>query len=443
MNLRFLVLLAGLGAALWAFRRWRQGLLATLVLVVLEGAIRKWLLPGAQDLVYLAKDVLLLGVYGGFLRDRNRLRITLPVPPAVAVGTLVGVVFGLAQIFNPNLPNLLVGVLGLKAYFFYTPLLWVVPAAFRDDRQLARFLSRYVLLAIPIGLLALAQFVSPPDSRLNTYARGGGAGYITTFGTSTQVRVTGTFSYISGYTEYLLVTAILVLAILATTRWRYRGNWLHYLVLGLTILGMLMTGSRGPVFMLVLLFPLYLWLSLAREVSSGSMLGRALLGAGLLAVALNFVGTDAVEAFYARASTATDVSGRVIGPFTQPFVMAGRAGLLGYGIGASHQTAEAVTKGVLPYSWLRGNFAEDEPSRVMLELGPLGFLAVYFVRLALIVVALAQVFQLRRPFYRAVATSSVLVFLAHLPGAVVFNITADVYFWFFAGLLVLVMRLHP
>ena len=42
-------------------------------------------------------------------------------------------------------------------------------------------------------------------------------------------------------------------------------NLIVYAALGLTLLGMLMTGSRGPVLMLVLLLPLYRWLSLARE----------------------------------------------------------------------------------------------------------------------------------------------------------------------------------
>jgi hypothetical protein len=67
---------------------------------------------------------------------------------------------------------------------------------------------------------------------------------------------------------------------------------------------------------------------------------------------------------------------------------------------------------------------------------------VYLVRVYLVVLALGQVFRLKSPFLRAMATSCVLFFIAHLPGGVVFNVTADVYYWFFAGLLLLVMRLH-
>ena len=46
--------------------------------------------------------------------------------------------------------------------------------------------------------------------------------------------MTATFSYISGYASYLVAAAILVLALLGATRWRFRGNLFVYLALGMT-----------------------------------------------------------------------------------------------------------------------------------------------------------------------------------------------------------------
>lgn len=438
---RYLILLAGVGAVVWAMARWRLGVQAALVLLVLEGAIRKWLVPGSQDLVYFAKDALLIGCYLGFLTSPARHRVTALVPPAIVACLVGGAAIGALQIFNPTLPNVLVGLLGFKAYFLYAPLLWVLPAAFATDVELARFLKRYVALAIPVGLLALAQFRSPADSALNVYARGTAGVYATTFGSSTQVRVTGTFSYISGYSSYVLAVAILVLAVLAATRWRLKGNWIVYGALGLTLLGMLMTGSRGPVFMLVLLLPLYGWLSVARERDRAPAMGRLLLGLGLVAMLLNYVGSDAIEAFYGRAAGSTDLASRLTTPLVGPINAIEPAGVTGFGIGATHQTAAAVTKNLVPYSWMRGQMVEDEPGRIMLELGVVGFLLVYFLRFYLVFFALRQVFVLRTPFHRAVATSCVLFFLAHLPGGIVFNVTAGVFYWFFAGLLMAVIAL--
>lgn len=437
--IRILVFFAGCFALLWATSRWRQALEAALVMLVIEGAVRKWLLPGAQDLVYFAKDALLIGVYVGFWRERSRLRMRMEVPTAITLPLALAAAFGALQIFNPALPNVLVGILGFKAYFLYVPLLWVVPAAFRTDRELARFLKRYVLLAIPVGLLAVAQFRSGSDSALNVYARGNTT-EITTFGSSTQVRVTGTFSYITGYSSYVLTMVILVLAVLAATRWRLKFNWFTYASLLLTVLGMLMTGSRGPVFMLALLLPLYAWLGLASGTGA-SGLGRFLFGAGVVAMLTNYVGADAVQAFYGRASGATDLSSRLLAPVAQPLQALDRGGLLGYGIGATHQMAAAVAKSPVPYGWLEGSMVEGEPGQIMLELGPLGFLPIYFLRIFLVFYAAGMVMRVQTTFHRAMCTSCVLFFLAHLPGGVVFNITADVYYWFFVGLLFAIAHL--
>jgi len=442
MDFRVILVFCGIGAVFWAMARWRQALQVALVLVVVEGAIRKWLFPGAQDLVYFAKDAILLGVYAGFLRSRERVRYKPPPMPALRIAVVAGAGLGLLEVFNPNLPNLLVGMLGFKAYFFYIPLLYVMPAAFASDVELGRFLRRYALLSVPVGLLALAQFFSPPSSILNTYARGEVEGtYATTFGSSTFVRVTGTFSYISGYSSYLFATAILILALLSATQWRFRGHFKIYLALGMTFFGMLMTGSRGPVFTLALLFPLYWYLAVVRERQGGATFGRLLLGLALVAVFLSNAGEQAIGAFEGRARGSEDIASRFTAPFFAPFEIFSDAGLFGYGIGATHQTAAAVTKGTVPYSWLNGLVTEVESGRIMLELGPLGFLLVYWIRFYLVFFALRQVFKLRTVFHRGVAISAFLFFLAQLPGGMVFDVTADVYYWFFAGLLMTVMRL--
>lgn len=437
ISTRSLVVALSLLAVFWGHRRWRVAVQAAVVLLVLEGALRKWVFPDAQDLVYFAKDLLLLGVYSGFLAQRRKGRMRLP---ALFTGmTIAAAVFGVLQVFNARLPNPLVGLLGFKAYFFYVPLAWVLPAVFDEPRALFSRLRGYLLLTLPIGLLSAAQFLSPAESAINAYARATGPAM--SFGTSTHVRVTATFSYITGYTSYLLATVILVLALLAATRWRFRGNLDLYACLSLALAGMFMTGSRGPLFTITLLFPLYGWLSLAREGRRDAVVGRILLGVGLIAALVNQVGADAVGAFYGRASASTDVSERLLSPFLGPLYALEPSGLLGYGIGSSHQTAEAVTRGTEAYSWLEGNLIEDEPGRVMIELGPLGFVLVYFVRVYLVVLSLSQVFRLRTPFCRAMATSCALFFIAHLPGGVVFNVTADVYYWYFAGLLFCAMRL--
>lgn len=442
MNLRMLLVLAGGAAAVWSVRRWRTAVQLAMVLVILEGAIRKWVFPGAQDLVYFAKDVFFLGAYAGFLRERSRLRDSMPKIAGLSALIAVAALYGLLQVLNPLLPNLLVGVLGFKAYFFYVPLLWVVPAAFPTPAMLSRFLRRYALIAIPVGLLAMAQFVSSPTSVLNTYARPGEGEsfYATTFGSSSFVRVTATFSFISGYTSYLLASAILLLGLLGTTRWRFRGNLLLFAALGMTLLGILMTGSRGPLFLLAFVLPFYWWLVM-REKGGGALFARILLGLSLVFGVVAYAGEDAIGAFYGRASGTSDVKERLATPFLQPFDLLPHAGLFGFGIGATHQTAVAVTPGVVPYSWTRGIVVEGETGRIMLELGGLGFVLLYLVRLYLPLLALRRLGTLRVPWFRAVATSCFLFLLAQILGGVVFDVVTGVFYWFFAGLLMRVIQM--
>ena len=441
MNARFLLVLLGCALGVWSVKRWRLAVFVGMILVIFEGAIRKWLLPGSQDLIYFAKDVFFLGSYVGFFQSRERLRLRYPQAPRLYAALVLGTVWGVFEIFNPRLPNFLLGLLGFKAYFLYMPLLFVVPALFRSDQTLARFLKKYVLLAIPVGLLTVVQFFSPQGSILNTYAQPTEAGAISTFGSSQFVRATGTFSYISGFTSFLLAITILILMILTTTGWRSRGNLLVYAALGMTVLSMLMSGSRGPILMLALLFPLYWWLAVVREKQGGKTFLRLLLGVGLLVAGLTSAGEEAFTAFSERASGSHDFSARLISPFRSPFQVLPYTGVLGYGIGATHQAATAVTKGIVPYSWLGGVATESESGRVMMELGLLGFILVYSVRLSLAIFTFRQALRLRTVFHRAVAISALLFFLVQIPGGVVFEVTAGVYYWFLAGLVFLVVRL--
>jgi hypothetical protein len=442
MNLRVLVALAGAAAAIWAVRRWRLAVQLVMVLLILEGAIRKWVAPGAQDMVYFAKDVLLLGIYAGFLRELPRLRSRVP-RQAVLYGMLAfGAFFGVLEIFNPALPNVLVGIFGFKAYFFYVPLIFVLPAAFRSDGELHVFLWRYTLIAIPVGLLGIAQFFSPSTSILNTYARSNDDAYVATFGSSSFVRVTATFSFITGYTAYLLSSAILILMLLGAGRWKFRGHYLLFSALGMTLLGMLMTGSRGPVLILALLFPVYWWLAVIREKGGGAVFGRLVIALALVLGFIAYTSQDAIDAFVGRVNTGgADVQGRIASPLQSPFLVMSEVGVAGYGIGSTHQTAAALTPGIVPYSWLHGLIVEVESGRVMIELGPIGFFLVYFVRVFLALYAFLQVLALRTRFHRAIATASLLFFLAAIPGGVVFDVTSDLFYWFFAGLLLTAVRL--
>jgi hypothetical protein len=332
--------------------------------------------------------------------------------------------------------------LGFKAYFLYIPLLWVLPATFVEDRSIAQFLKRSLLLTIPVGLLAFAQFMSPGDSWVNTYARGATDRAIT-FGSSTFVRVTGSFSFISGFAAYLLATSTQLLGILATTGWKLTTQvWLH-VCLGFTLVGMLMTGSRGPVVTLALILPLYWFFSLFREHQAPTMFLRFIVGGLVLFGISQWVAPSALGAFMGRAagSSSEDVQTRTLTPLVAPLEAVDESGILGYGIGSSHQGATAVVRGALEPYWLEGNVHEVESAKVMIELGPIGFLLWYATRVSLIGFAFVSAVRLRTRFHRSMAIACALYLLSQLLASAVFDPTASLYQWYAAGLVTTMIAL--
>jgi hypothetical protein len=414
------------------FLAWRRAVLAAMILAVFEGAIRKWVLPDFGQAVYLAKDMLLVGAYAGFWAPRvlRRRRLLDPHPANVAL-VLLGVI-ALLELLNPLLPNLSVGLFGLKAYLVYVPLMYMVPAVFPDAQVLRRFWTWYLLLALIPMTLGLIQFTEPAGSILNRYAwedelRPG----VATFGASSQVRITGTFSYITGYTTYLLLIILMGLALVAFQPKRKLSK-AAYGILGVAVVNLLMTGSRGPVLIIGATVPMLLVLAFRR---TGTERVRAV-GALCVAVSLSAIIAvkafpEASSAFVARVETSTDLVDRVVGIVREPVLAGVSAGVAGYGVGVTHQARAFLTEG-----WAGGMSppdAEGEWERIILEVGPVGFVLILLMRVFVswqLWTALRAAGTTPLVPYLAAA---LLFSLASIPGNLVFNHTASLFYWFLAG----------
>src|SRR5262249_905294 len=151
-------------------------------------------------------------------------------------------------VLNPNSPSILVGLMGLKAYFLYVPIAFILPYAFKSREHLFHMIWRYLVLAIPVASLGLMQVAGGPDSFLNTYVipTEDGPG-LEHFGYENIVRSSGTFSYISGYTAFLTFVAFLAIGYNWANGWRIKNNIVPVLALTLVVGAMFTTGSRAPV----------------------------------------------------------------------------------------------------------------------------------------------------------------------------------------------------
>ncbi|HEV1995443.1 MAG TPA: hypothetical protein VGR03_14020 [Candidatus Acidoferrum sp.] len=229
---------------------WRNGVYFFLTWLLFEDFARKYL--GNNMAIYFAKDVLAAVVYLSFFLAYRRKEVTSFRPPFL-VPVLIFVWFGVMQVFNPASTNLMYGVLGLKLFFYYVPLLFVGYALLNSEAELRRFFFVNMILALIIISLGIAQaiightFLNPEiiaaDIRdLSTLYR------VSPISGLIMYRPTSVFVSTGRFGNFLLVTWLLVFGFSGYLLLRHkRGRALAFIVLALTVAGLALCSSRGVV----------------------------------------------------------------------------------------------------------------------------------------------------------------------------------------------------
>ena len=149
-NAKSIMALAAMGLA--AVRRgycdtawnWRSGFYLFLVWLLFEDLPRKYL--GNATILFFGKDILAGVVYISFFvalrKHKEKLFRPLFLLPLFLFAWLAA-----AQIFNPNTPSILYGLLGFKMYFYFVPLMFLGYSLIRDEEDLRKFLVVNALLA--------------------------------------------------------------------------------------------------------------------------------------------------------------------------------------------------------------------------------------------------------------------------------------------------------
>jgi hypothetical protein len=423
---------------------WRSAVKAVFFILVIEGILRKWIFPQASDFIYFLKDLVLLGAYLNYYIFSNSQRQLLIKNRIVTVLIIFVAVWCTYEAFNPSLGSPLVALFGLKAYLFYIPLIWMLPNLFQSEEDLYKFLRSHLFLIIPVALLGILQFFSPPSSPLNLYTPGTDQG-VATFGSedNNSVRITGTFSYISTYGIYLAACFSLMIPMLFKKQSKL-WHWITIVELLLLLVNSLMTGSRSTVFVQVLLLLGYFGIQfLNKPASTLHSFKKFLLPAIIVAIAASIWFRPAIDAFWLRTTSNQDVSGRVAGSFFEPIDFIKYTGLYGYGTGATHQATPMLRKILnLPPGEVIPVGFESEMGRVTLELGPFGFLFWYGLRVSTAIALWNVYLNLQRPFLRQLALTAFLFQAIQFNGPLVFNYAFSIYYWFVTGFIFLLPQLE-
>jgi hypothetical protein len=449
-----LIIIAGGLLVIASWRDWELGIKSLLVILIIEGAVRKWFLPSASELVYFYKDFLMIVIVVSYLTKGRKTPFLIKHELKLFSVTLAAfALYAVASVSNPRLPHPLVGLLGVKAYLLYVPLAFLVPRMFTSKEKLVAFLKWYLIIALSVAALSAMQFVdSNPDSALNRYAWDAKTAAATGMemqvanfqdsAGSNYVRVTGPFSYLSGLAIYLPITFALLLGLISQRSIQALPKtfrWLYHIILAVVATTAFMTGSRGAVLDLILIALIFYGLASKKDLLR--RLRQAVIGLVLVGVTLTVFFPQAFDALYTRAFGAEDQvkegQGRFEEAYRLPFEEAAYAGAFGYGVGATQNaTPVLMSKLNLPFIGEQIPIGyEGESGRVMLELGVVGYLLHVSLRLSILVTLLYACFSIRDIESKslAVAALAALIFPLLVGGAVTQH-TQNVYQWFLMGI---------
>ncbi len=161
-DLNFIYLVAfgliGSVAVVSISRNWRLGFCLFNVWLLFEDFVRKYM--GNGTALFFGKDVLALLIYLSLIFAIRRGKEKVLHPPFLLWFPLsLFIWLGAFQIFNPNSPSVLYGLLGFKLDFFYVPMIFVGYALVRNREDLRKFLVGNALLAIIICGVGIAQAI--------------------------------------------------------------------------------------------------------------------------------------------------------------------------------------------------------------------------------------------------------------------------------------------
>jgi hypothetical protein len=231
-------------------RNWRNGVYFLFSWLLFEDLARKFL--GNNMAIYFAKDILTAVVYLSFFLAYRRKEADLQVirPPFLAA-LAVFVWFGVMQMFNPASTSIFFGILGMKLYFYYTPLFLIGYAFINSEEDLRRFFKFNLSLMLVITVLGIVQavlghtFLNPEvpadDIRLlsQTYREAPISGVVV-------YRPTSVFVSTGRFGNMLIVAWMIVFGFSGYLLLRFRkGRSFAFIALAVTAAGCLMCASRG------------------------------------------------------------------------------------------------------------------------------------------------------------------------------------------------------
>lgn len=380
-------------------------LLGFLVLLIYDGALRKWFFQGGERFIFILKDGMIVASLALALLVHYKKRL-IHFPKLVWIPFAAYMIYVVLEAFNPKLPNFWVALWGIKSHLLYGSLILIVPAVSGGLRQLFDGLgSVFPWLVVPVCLIAMVQNYSPEYGLINIAVRGNDE--MSWPLTNNRVRSSGTFSFITGFTWFLQAAILTGLFMLVRQQ---KSSCTLIVSLLFLFIALPTNGSRSVIIIVAVTIVMMLAsFILAKQLDRSVFLKYvAMLG---VFITISYVVIDnawagLIDRFLYSYLTPGD-SARYYTAFTNAFEFFELAGWFGFGTGSTSQAAPFLVGSVERHSWLpaviRGYGFEEESGRLVIELGIFGWIISLAFRLSIFACALFMVLKGRTAESRGAA----------------------------------------
>ena len=378
------------------------------LLLIFEGALRKWILPQLSAPLLIVRDpVALLIIWEAYRTHRWPQKWSLATG-ALAIGLLSLCVVQLVLL--PGYPWY-AALYGLHSYLLPFPVAFIMGENL-DWEDLRKFGKWTLLLLLPLTLLEAVQYRAPAGSWWN---KGASEAAVQLASTGGHVRASATFSYVTGPVFYLSLAAAFLFYGFSNPRFVKR--WILWAAAGCLLLAIPVTGSRTLVYEMagvLLCVGIGAFFGIAQFTKSMRVVG--VLALALIPISQLPVFSAASNTLIERFSQASSQEGnvqhslnkRIVRPFTMSLAQTVATNeLLGMGVGKG---ANAITR--LITGEVQFLLGEEETMRILLEFGwPCGLAYLGFRFFLLIAIAVQAFTRLREQQSLAWLFSPMLAFL--------------------------------
>jgi hypothetical protein len=353
----------------------KKGVWVYIILLLTEGAIRKWGLPQLAAPLLIVRDP--VAIWMLFVAIKNGL-----FPSNNYVWSMIIVsIFAFFIAITIGHGSMAVAIYGTRILLIHFPLMFLIGSIFNRD-DVIKFGKMMLAISIPMLLLIAVQFYSPQTSFINRGVGGdlSGGGFSGALG---YFRPPGTFSFTSGNTQFWSVVGLFVIYF-----WLNPSGVNRILLIAASICliaSVPLSISRTLIFQIVIIV-FFAFISVSKNPRYIGRMLLAVIGIIIAIMLLNKLDffQKSTEALVSRYTDASATEGGLEGTLGNRF-LGGLLGAIqqtnqpffGYGIGMGTNVGAKLLTGDVEFL-----IAEEEWGRLIGEMGTVMGIIVITIRLS-------------------------------------------------------------